>query len=186
MPTKPANPRLNPKPKPRLVYVAHPVAGKSKEAVKENIKKILKICREIHSEDVIPFVPYLAALHYLDDSKPEERAKGIAVSKECFRRGIIDEVWVFGCGDGKDGEGRKGKDDRDGDNGRNEGESKGNGNEKGGKNDDGDKGRNEWGGKDRNEGESKNAGHKMSEGVKEEVRMAERYGIRVVFKGVGK
>ena len=76
----------------KLVLIAHPVAGN----VKSNIEKILALCKEIHTIEIIPYVPYIAALHYLDDAIPEERALGMAVTKECFRRRSFDELWLCG------------------------------------------------------------------------------------------
>jgi len=77
---------------PKIVYIAHQFANDPKG----NIKRILKICKEIHSKDIIPFTPYMAALHYLDDTVPEERALGIISSAEFFKKKVIDEVWLCG------------------------------------------------------------------------------------------
>lgn len=76
----------------KLIYIAHQVSGD----IKANVKSILEICREIHTSEIIPFAPYLVALQYLDDTVSEERELGIKANRECFRRGIIDEVWVCG------------------------------------------------------------------------------------------
>jgi len=76
----------------KIVYVAHEVGGD----VEGNIKKILEICRTLHTKDVIPFAPYLLALQYLDDASPEERLLGTSANAAFFERGIIDEVGVFG------------------------------------------------------------------------------------------
>jgi division protein CdvB (Snf7/Vps24/ESCRT-III family) len=78
---------------PKLVYIAHPVAGN----VAENVKDILRICKEIHTEEILPIAPYLVAVQYLDDEVVEERALGIATNVEHFHRKIMDEVLV--CGD---------------------------------------------------------------------------------------
>ena len=76
----------------KLVYIAHQVSGD----IRANMKSILKICREIHTSKIIPFAPYLASLQYLDDNVSEERKLGIRANKECFKREVIDEVWVCG------------------------------------------------------------------------------------------
>ena len=77
---------------PKLVYIAHQVSGN----IEENINSILRICREIHTPEIIPVAPYLVALKYLNDHIVEERTLGIAANREFFKRGLIDEVWVYG------------------------------------------------------------------------------------------
>ncbi len=77
---------------PKIVFIAHPIGGN----VKANVKEVLKLCKELHTKDVIPLAPYLQALQYLDDAIPEERELGIAISRECFKRKIMDEVWLCG------------------------------------------------------------------------------------------
>jgi hypothetical protein len=77
---------------PKIVYIAHQINGD----IKANVKSVLKICKEIHSKEIIPFAPYLVAIQYLDDNVSEERALGIAANRECFKRGIVDEVWLCG------------------------------------------------------------------------------------------
>jgi len=54
----------------RICYIAHPISGD----VKGNIKKVIKIVREINlaHPDVVPFVPYLSDLYALDDNNPDE------------------------------------------------------------------------------------------------------------------
>jgi hypothetical protein len=54
--------------------------------------------REINlsQPDILPFAPYWLDCHALDDSKPEERARGMKNGMELLRRGFIDEVWLFG------------------------------------------------------------------------------------------
>ena len=78
----------------KLVYIAHPVGGD----VSGNIKKILQICHDVHKKDnsLIPFVPYMAALQYLNDDLQEERALGIQANMEHFKRKTMDEVWLCG------------------------------------------------------------------------------------------
>ena len=76
----------------KVVFVGHPVSGD----ISGNIKKILNICKQIHNEHIIPCVPYLVPLQYLNDAILEDRELGIVANLECFRRGFIDEVWLFG------------------------------------------------------------------------------------------
>ena len=77
---------------PKIIYIAHQFANDPKG----NIKRILNICKEVHSKDILPFTPYMAALHYLNDTIPEERALGMTLSAEFFKRKVIDEVWLCG------------------------------------------------------------------------------------------
>ena len=77
----------------KTVYIAHPIAGD----VGANVKRVLAICEKIHrSNEAIPVVPYLVCVQYLDDSAVADRQLGIDASLECFHRGYIDEVWLFG------------------------------------------------------------------------------------------
>ena len=76
----------------KTIYIAHPIGGD----VSNNIKKVLKICSEIHNETTIPVVPYLVCLQYLSDTDPASRSLGISADLETFHRGYIDEVWIYG------------------------------------------------------------------------------------------
>jgi hypothetical protein len=76
----------------KLVYISHQVSGD----VEKNIKSILKICKKIHTTDIIPFAPYLVVLQYLNDDISEERELGIESNREFFARKIIDELWLCG------------------------------------------------------------------------------------------
>ena len=79
----------------KIVYIAHPISGD----IKGNLKSVLSIVRRINltMPDVIPFAPYWIDCHALNDELPEERARGIKNDTELFKRGFIDEVWLFGC-----------------------------------------------------------------------------------------
>ena len=78
----------------KITYIAHPVSGD----VVGNIEKILDIVRKINMEEpeTVPFVPYLADLYALDDSIPAERERGIKNGVEIIRRGIPDEIRLYG------------------------------------------------------------------------------------------
>lgn len=76
----------------KIVYIAHPINGD----VEENIKSILKICRQVHDENTIPFAHHIVANQYLDDRVEEERMLGIAAGNEFLKRGFIDEIWLCG------------------------------------------------------------------------------------------
>ena len=76
----------------KTAYIAHPIGGD----VAGNVKKVLAICLEVHRSGVIPIVPYLGALQYLDDTIPDDRRLGMEANLECLRRGMADEVWLYG------------------------------------------------------------------------------------------
>jgi hypothetical protein len=76
----------------KTMYVAHPVSGN----LEGNKQSILGILHERHTSDVISLAPYLAALEYLDDNDPRQRALGIRANTEHFERGMFDEVGIFG------------------------------------------------------------------------------------------
>lgn len=76
----------------KTVFIGHPISGD----VKNNIAKVLAICAKVHKRDVIPLAPYITALQYLDDANPDQRALGIEANQEYFRRGFVDELWLFG------------------------------------------------------------------------------------------
>lgn len=77
---------------PKIVYIAHQIGG----AVQDNVRAVLRICRELHSPEIIPFAPYIAALQYLNDDVPEDRLLGVTANREYFRRRVMDEVWLAG------------------------------------------------------------------------------------------
>lgn len=78
----------------KIVYIAHPVGGD----VKNNIDKILKICREINlnESDRVPFVPYLSDLMSLDDNVPAERQRGIKNGVHILQSGLVEELRLYG------------------------------------------------------------------------------------------
>jgi hypothetical protein len=76
----------------KTVFVGHPIGGD----VEDNVRKVLGICAEIHTEDIIPVVPYIVSLQYLDDGIIADRELGMEANHECFRRRYVDELWLFG------------------------------------------------------------------------------------------
>lgn len=76
----------------KTVFIGRPISGD----VKGNSQKVLEICRDVHTKDIIPVAPYLVSLEYLDDDVTEDRELGIEANHECFRRGYVDELWLFG------------------------------------------------------------------------------------------
>ena len=76
----------------KTVFIGHPVGGD----IKGNVRKVLKICSEVHTRDVIPVAPYLISLQYLNDEVATDRELGMEANNECFHRLYIDELWLFG------------------------------------------------------------------------------------------
>lgn len=76
----------------KTVFIGHPISGD----IKSNMKKVLQICADIHTKDIVPVAPYLTSLQYLNDEVVEDRELGIEANHECFRRRYVDELWLFG------------------------------------------------------------------------------------------
>ncbi len=76
----------------KLVFIGHPIAGD----IEGNIKKVLNVCIKVHTKEIIPVAPYLVSLQYLNDEIHEDRALGVEANLECFHRGYVDELWLFG------------------------------------------------------------------------------------------
>ena len=77
-----------------IVYIAHPISGD----IEANLADIRRIVRKINMEnpDYVPLVPYYADIVSLDDTIPEERARGIANGIAVINSGLIEEVWLTG------------------------------------------------------------------------------------------
>lgn len=77
-----------------IAYICHPIAGD----VSENLMRIREIVRKINLTelDVVPFVPYYSDARAMDDNVIPERRRAIKNTEEIFRRGIIDEVRLYG------------------------------------------------------------------------------------------
>jgi len=76
----------------RTVFIGHPIGGD----IRGNVQKVLKICAEVHTNDIIPVAPYLISLQYLNDEAIDDRELGMEANHECFRRRYVDELWLFG------------------------------------------------------------------------------------------
>ena len=78
--------------KKKVVFIAHPVSGD----ILGNVKRVLEICKSVHTKDIIPVAPYISSLQYLNDDITEDRELGIEANLEAFHRNYIDELWLFG------------------------------------------------------------------------------------------
>ena len=78
----------------KIVYIAHPIGGD----VVGNLEKITSIVRNINrtQPNIVPLVPYYADCLALDDTNPEERARGLQNGQAILKSDAIDELWLFG------------------------------------------------------------------------------------------
>ncbi len=79
------------RPVPKRVFIAHPMSGD----IEGNKRKVVEICRRIHSLEVLPVFPSFTTRQYLTDD-PEDRELARIQIEEYFRRGMVDELWLFG------------------------------------------------------------------------------------------
>lgn len=78
----------------KLIYIAHPIGGDVENNIKK-VKQILKNLIDTMDANKYTFVaPYLSYLEILDDSKPEDRKKGMMMSNHVLEK--CDEMWIFG------------------------------------------------------------------------------------------
>ncbi len=77
--------------KSKFVFVAHPISGD----VEGNIQKVLKICRRIHSLNVIPLFPRYLNKSYLSESERDVELVRETV-RQHFERRVVDELWLYG------------------------------------------------------------------------------------------
>lgn len=78
----------------KVVYIAHPIGGN----VAVNLAHLRTVVSQVNAyyPSVVPFVPYYSDCVSLDDSVPEQRARGIKNDIFIMRTGIVDEVWLTG------------------------------------------------------------------------------------------
>jgi hypothetical protein len=78
----------------KVVYIAHPISGD----VMGNIALILEIIRGINLNEpgILPLAPYIGDVLAMDDDTPEERAKGLKNGLELLKRGMFDELRLYG------------------------------------------------------------------------------------------
>ena len=74
----------------KLIYVASPYAGD----IQKNTEFAKKACRHVMNEGHAFFAPHLLYPQLLDDAKPQEREKGIAMGIAMIHR--CDELWCYG------------------------------------------------------------------------------------------
>jgi hypothetical protein len=83
-------------PKPKIVFIAHPISGQTPAEEEKNLKNVAALCRTISSNgNVIPFFPRLLWKECFGNSSTGKDA-GLQLTLEAFHRGFIDEVWLYG------------------------------------------------------------------------------------------
>ncbi len=75
----------------KTVFVAHAMSGD----IEGNTRKVLSICKALHSKGIVPIFPSLIWRQYLGNT-PGDKQLARLVNIEYFRRGIIDEMWIYG------------------------------------------------------------------------------------------
>lgn len=77
-----------------FVYIAHPVGGD----IQTNLADLRRIIRAINLRfpSVVPLCSYYADVVSLDDTNPDERARGIKNANAVLRSKLISEVWLTG------------------------------------------------------------------------------------------
>lgn len=78
----------------KIVYIAHPLSGD----ISGNLEKVKNIIRDINlsQPDIVPFAHYFVDCLALDDTKPEERQRGISNDIAFLKAGFISELWLYG------------------------------------------------------------------------------------------
>lgn len=75
----------------KTVFIAHPISGNEEE----NLRKVIEICKELNSKGIIPIFPSHSWRQYLEPGTDPKYWSGL-VNDEYFRRGMVDEVWLYG------------------------------------------------------------------------------------------
>lgn len=66
----------------KLVYICSPLRG----AVKENKERAIDYCKFSSTKNVIPLAPHTIFTQYLDDTKKDEREKGLKMGLELLKK----------------------------------------------------------------------------------------------------
>ena len=82
------------------VYICSPLRGNPPYSIRKrnkNLTKAIEYGRKVFDKGHTPIIPHLYFSSFLDDSKPEEREKGIEMAVDLVE--ICDAVWVYdeGC-----------------------------------------------------------------------------------------
>lgn len=83
----------------KVVYIAHPIGGDVARNIRR-VELILEYYLKLRG-NVFPIAPYLHACRYLEDQRPDDRARAFVVNGRYFAGGVVDELWV--CGEKSEG-----------------------------------------------------------------------------------
>ncbi|MBR9700921.1 hypothetical protein GOV11_03590 [Candidatus Woesearchaeota archaeon] len=71
---------------PYVDYIAHRIKGD----VEGNVRQVLAISRQLYfEENIVPLIPYVSLLRYLDENSSMERVLGMAANERIARMGAI-------------------------------------------------------------------------------------------------
>ncbi len=79
-----------------LIFVCSPMRGErpyTTAKYNKNMKAAVEYTRRVIEEGHTPITPHIMLKDALDDHNPDDREKGLAISKELLK--CCDEVWVF-------------------------------------------------------------------------------------------
>lgn len=74
----------------KTVFICSPYRGR----IAENEAKARSYCRKAVKEGFTPLASHLLFPQFMDDTNPDDRIKGLTMSREVLKR--CDEIWVFG------------------------------------------------------------------------------------------
>lgn len=74
----------------KKIYICSPLRGD----YEKNIQKAIGYCREVALAGDLPIAPHVYCTRFLDDTKPEERKRGMAIGAELLE--LCSEVRVYG------------------------------------------------------------------------------------------
>ena len=74
----------------KWIYICSPLRGD----YEANTAAAIRYCREVALEGGFPVAPHIYCPRFFDDTKPEERERGIAIGAELL--GLCSEVRVYG------------------------------------------------------------------------------------------
>ena len=74
----------------KKIFICSPLRGD----YEKNIQKAIGYCREVALAGDLPIAPHVYCTQFLDDTKPEERKRGLMVGTELLE--MCSEVRVYG------------------------------------------------------------------------------------------
>lgn len=74
----------------KKIYICSPLRGD----YEKNIQKAIGYCREVALAGDLPIAPHVYCTRFLDDTKPEERKRGLVIGTELLE--MCSEVRVYG------------------------------------------------------------------------------------------